>query len=162
MSFCCMILLKKKKIEWREGGREGGRRVYGGKFGIRGFTNSTFFPASSYLVFLRFCFICTSLRPFFFFFFKMFLYHCNSLAPVLPICICLFGLCGRNLSSSHLSLKKKKKEKKIIIECTEYCILGTWSSYLRFTSCACSRESFLLEDNPVSCFPPLLVKDNAV
>lgn len=102
----------KKKKNRMEGGREGGR-VYGGKFGIRGFTNSTFFPASSYLVFLRFCFICTSLRPFFFFFFKMFLYHCNSLAPVLPICICLFGLCGRNLSSSHLSLKKKKKEKKI-------------------------------------------------
>ena len=123
----------------------------------------------SFSCFVLFVLLCNHFLSFFlsFFFSKMFSYHCNLLAPVLPICICLFGLCGRNLSSSHLSLKKRKKKKKerkklIITECTKYCILGTWSSYQRFTSCACSRESFLLEDNPVSCFPTLLVKDNAV
>lgn len=156
-----MILLKKKNR--MEGGREGRRegvwwKIWDSRIYKFYFLSCFFvFSFSSFLFYLYFFAII------FLFFFKMFLYHCNSLAPVLPICICLFGLCGRNLSSSHLSLKKKKKEKKIIItECTEYCILGTWSSYLRFTSCACSRESFLLEDNPVSCFPPLLVKDNAV
>lgn len=145
-----------------EGGREGGR-VYGGKFGIRGFTNSTFFPASSYLVFLRFCFICTSLRTFFFFFSKC---SCITVTRWHRFCLSVFVYldCVGGIYRAHISLwrKRKKKKKLIITECTEYCILGTWSSYLRFTSCACSRESFLLEDNPVSCFPPLLVKDNAV
>lgn len=50
-----------------EGGREG-RRVYGGKFGIRGFTNSTFFPASSYLVFFVFVLFVLLCDHFSFFF----------------------------------------------------------------------------------------------
>ena len=114
MSFCCMILFKEKTKNRMEGGRREG--VWWKTFGIRGFTNSTFFPASSYLVFLvlffLYFFAIIFFLSFFFFFSKMFSYHCNLLAPVLPICICLFGLCGRNLSSSHLSLKKREKKKK--------------------------------------------------
>lgn len=111
MSFCCMILLKKKNR--MEGGREGRRegvwwKIWDSRIYKFYFLSCFFvFSFSSFLFYLYFFAII------FLFFFKMFLYHCNSLAPVLPICICLFGLCGRNLSSSHLSLKKKKKEKKI-------------------------------------------------
>lgn len=57
----------KKKKNRMEGGREGGR-VYGGKFGIRGFTNSTFFPASSYLVFFVFVLFVLLCDHFSFFF----------------------------------------------------------------------------------------------
>lgn len=107
MSFCCMILLKKKNR--MEGGREGGR-VYGGKFGIRGFTNSTFFPASSYLVFLRFCFICTSLRTFFFFFSKC---SCITVTRWHRFCLSVFVYldCVGGIYRAHISLWRKRKKK---------------------------------------------------
>lgn len=107
MSFCCMILLKKKKIEWREGGREEGvwwkiwdSRIY--KF----YFLSCFFVFS----FLRFCFICTSLRSFFFFFSKC---SCITVTRWHRFCLSVFVYldCVGGIYRAHISLWRKRKKK---------------------------------------------------
>lgn len=58
-------------------------------------------------------FLFSSCFIYFYFFANILFFKCSCitvmLAPVLPLCICLFVLLGRNLSSSHLFEEKKNR-----------------------------------------------------